>query len=297
MRTAFHYPEMGIVAPKQELASAKKRLFFRLLKNKTLKAIFSIDETLCEFVEKIGRPLSTKIRYLPDAAEFNGSMTRIQARNFLSIPDKAVVILVYGTLSLRKKAVDVLLQVADQKGFPEHVHILLAGQQDDGVHQLMHSPIAQKLRALSRLYVLDKFIPQDDEYAVFKASDIVWLGYRDHYGMSGVLLQAGKMGLPILACKEGLIGWLTEKHALGVTCDLRFQNDVLDGIRRLIEDIDAKKALDADDRWLHFSNNTVRDFVRALLQDDTKKRKSEDSIDTYQLEPPIQRINNQQARG
>ena len=50
---------------------------------------------------------------------------------------------------------------------------------------------------------------------VFSAADVVWLGYQGHYHMSGVLVQAGVMGLPVIACEEGLIGWLTRRFGSG----------------------------------------------------------------------------------
>jgi glycosyltransferase involved in cell wall biosynthesis len=72
------------------------------------------------------------------------------------------------------------------------------------------------LRKGGRLYEQDRFLYGEDEYAIFKAADVVWVGYEGQYVSSGVLLQAAMVGLPIVACDEGLIGWLTKSRELGI---------------------------------------------------------------------------------
>jgi glycosyltransferase involved in cell wall biosynthesis len=63
--------------------------------------------------------------------------------------------------------------------------------------------------------VLDHFISGETESDLFSACDVVWLGYKGHYGMSGVLVQAYRSGTPLIATADGLIGWFCGDGELG----------------------------------------------------------------------------------
>ena len=54
---------------------------------------------------------------------------------------------------------------------------------------------------------MNRYLNMDEENMVFSAADVVWLGYQGHYHMSGVLVQAGVMGLPVVASDEGLMAF------------------------------------------------------------------------------------------
>lgn len=215
MRTSFHFESVGVQAPSSQLHTIKKRLFFKALGNRHLQKLFTIDETLASYVNRNKSRLSAKLQYVADPAQLAGTQNRTQARQELGIPDEAVVLLVYGALSLRK-GVDALLNAAQQSSFPERVQILLAGRQDKQVRSLLASSQARSLREQGRLYEHDRFLSDEEEHMVFRAADAVWLGYRDHYTMSGVLVQAGLVGLPVVACSAGLIGWSTRRYDLGL---------------------------------------------------------------------------------
>jgi hypothetical protein len=47
----------------------------------------------------------------------------------------------------------------------------------------------------------------------------VWLGYKGHYGMSGVLVQAYRFNKPVIATADGLIGWFCRDGELGPVVD------------------------------------------------------------------------------
>ena len=105
----------------------------------------------------------------------------------------------------------------------------------------------------------------EEEYMVFKASDIAWLGYREHYTMSGVLAQAGSMGLPVIACKKGLIGWFTEKYELGVALNNLDEKGVIDAINRLL--LDKEKLFQFGNVARKcFAEHTTNNFVADIFQ-------------------------------
>ena len=105
----------------------------------------------------------------------------------------------------------------------------------------------------------------EEGYMVFKASDVVWLGYREHYTMSGVMAQAGSMGLPVIACKKGLIGWFTEKYELGVALNNLDEKEVINAINRLL--LDKEKLFKFGNAARKcFTEHTTKHFTASVLE-------------------------------
>lgn len=231
----FHLNKMNIVGPSSRLQVIHEQMFFHLLRNRTLRAVFTFDEPLVEYVWRTKPTLAQKLEYVPDPADFSGTATRDGARKALGISSDAVLLLVYGTPLSGRKGIDTLLNATQEPGFPSQVNILLAGKQKADVMALLASPQARALRKAGRLHELDYFLSDKEEHVVFRASDLVWLGYRSpHFGASGVLVQAGMMGLPVIACDEGLIGWLTQKNDSGIVVSVGNTRGVAEAITKLI---------------------------------------------------------------
>jgi glycosyltransferase involved in cell wall biosynthesis len=94
--------------------------------------------------------------------------------------------------------------------------LLLAGEQDQEVRGFMRAfiPILKPAPV-----ILDQFVSNEMERDLFSACDVVWLGYKGHYGMSGVLVQAYRFDKPVVATSDGLIGWLCRGGQLGPCLD------------------------------------------------------------------------------
>ena len=234
MRAAFHYPAMGIKAPTGKVEPVKRWLFGRLLRDPHLRVLFTIDETLYEYAHVWPPEVRSRLVYLPDLAVTKRSTDRLTARQGLGIPEDAIVILVYGSLS-KRKGIEALLQASEHHDFPARGHLLMAGKQAPDAMLILQSPQAMRLRQAGRLHELTHYLCEEEENTVFSAADAVWLGYLAHYQMSGVLVQAGMLGLPNIACEEGLIGWLTTRHQSGVVVPISDPSIVAKEIKDLFE--------------------------------------------------------------
>jgi glycosyltransferase involved in cell wall biosynthesis len=234
MAVRFHHRRMGVVSPSTRQDRLYEWLFQRLLRIPTMHALLTIDEPLVEYAHR-NWSRGEKVRFVPDAAAMEGTLTREEARHSLDIHPGQVVVLAYGALSARKGVAELLNALADPS-CPRNVVALLAGVQDTSIQALLASDSVRRLRAEGRLIEAPGFQDDAREYAAFRASDIVWLGYRGFYGMSGVLVQAGAMALPVIACSEGLIGWLARKHELGVVVDSGDVRQAVQAISRLATD-------------------------------------------------------------
>ena len=112
---------------------------------------------------------------------------------------------------------------------------------------------------------MNRFISEEEEYLVFKASDIIWIGYREHYTMSGVIVQAGRMGKPTIACKEGVIGWLTKKNKLGAVIDGPYEKEISEAVEQLMSN---RFGLDKfqESAMRFFSGHTIDNFKKTIFE-------------------------------
>ncbi len=258
----FHLSEKNLGVPSSRLEQIKKRAFLRLLHNRAFRAAYTFDDTLVQEVRKSRPKVANRLRFLPEPMELGGTHSKESARRKLGIPSDAVVILVYGTLD-HSKGIDALLAATKEDTFPEEVVLLMAGLQDAEVSGILTSSQAQSLREDGRLYERNEYLYGEKEYAVFQAADIVWIGYRHQYISSGVLIQAAMAGLPVVACNEGLISCLTQKHALGVVVSVDDRRAVTKAILRLVRDPDLSTKFGENGR--RFSASHSVDYFRQRI--------------------------------
>jgi glycosyltransferase involved in cell wall biosynthesis len=235
MRTMFHYGHMGVMAPPQKLATMRRWLFYRILRQKSMVAVLTIDPTLAEFAQKQRNPALRKIEYLADPAKHHSVMPpKAQARQQLNIPADARVVLLYGEIEVRKGVLS-LVQAAADPACSSHVHVLLAGRYRES-GQLYASEAFQLLNATGRIHIIKSYVEDEQERQILAASDCMWIGYTQFYGMSGTMVQSGRHALPVLASQEGLIGYLARKHEIGVIIEPRDQSSVVTALNRLVNE-------------------------------------------------------------
>lgn len=237
----FHHRRMGVLSPVSRQEWLSEKLFHRLVKVPKMRLLNVIDEPLSDFVYSEKRPGYEKVQYVPDAAFIEGVASRQEARKSLGFAEGQFAVLVYGALSSRKGISSLIDAVAMVEPSMDVV-VILAGKQDSETQEVLSRHQANRLRNAGSLIELPGFLDDVDEYRAFRAADAVWLGYLDFYGMSGVLLQAGRMGLPVIACHQGLIGWLTRKYNLGELVEPRQLQQVVSSIKVLVQNNKVRDA-------------------------------------------------------
>ncbi len=258
----FHLNEMGVEAPRNLPSRIKERLFFRLLASKTLTSVFTFDELLIRYAHAKSPALAKKVRLLPEPVSLGGGSSREEARRKLSISPGETVVLVYGVMDESKNLAPLLRAARDDR-FPENTSLLVAGPQDGATRSLLASAPARSLRDSGRLRERDEFLHGPDEHDIFLASDIVWVGYKGQYISSGVLLQAGMASLPVIACNEGLVGWLSGNYGLGPTVEPDNPGEVAAAVAKLSRDKPLAAKLGANGKN-HSQGHTTALFTRAL---------------------------------
>jgi glycosyltransferase involved in cell wall biosynthesis len=236
MRTMFHYGYMGINAPRQRLKSAIRRmLFYRILRQKSLVAILTIDPTLTEFAEKKRDAILRKIEFLADPARHHSVLPgKAEAKRLLNIPAESRVVLLYGEISPRKGVISLVESVADP-ACPALVHVLLAGRNADPA-PLLNCDAFKRLTAQGRIHIIDGYVEEEQERQALAAADCMWIGYTNFYGVSSMMVLSGRHAVPILATREGLIGYIARKHGIGVVIEPQDHSSVVSALIRLVNE-------------------------------------------------------------
>lgn len=235
MRPSFHHPEMGIPSPRPALWRIKRTMFSHLLKNKRLKQILTIDESLAQYLKHLKLD-EEKVTFLPQPSGLGLSPASIfSAPRRRRLPESnRKTILMYGALTFRK-GIKQLLQAFSKPSFPDFVDIVLAGNVTEEIRPLLSENWVKALQRNHRIILLDRFISENEEQVLFETADIVWLGYLGHFTCSGVLVQAAKAGRPVIACEEGIIGWQTRLYKLGVVVRPTDIDSIINGIKILVD--------------------------------------------------------------
>jgi glycosyltransferase involved in cell wall biosynthesis len=235
MRTMFHYIDVGIDAPPQKLRWLRRFILLRIMRQPSLKTLFSIDPTFAAYSNEQSEPEYRKVAFLPDpAAQHSALPSRHNARTALNIPYESKVVLLYGEIATRKGVFSLLRSAADSR-CSESIFVLLAGRSVNPL-TISENSAFQQLREQGRVRWLNGYVNEEQEPDLLAATDCMWVGYTDFYGMSGVMVLAARHSIPVIASKQGLIGFLTKSYDIGRLVDPAATATVITALNSLEKD-------------------------------------------------------------
>jgi glycosyltransferase involved in cell wall biosynthesis len=235
MNLNFHHRAMGVGGRRSWRERLNEVLVRRLLALPGLVSLMTLDELFPRYAEARSIAGKEKICYVPELPTLDDCASNGRTRKDFGLRDEQCAVLVYGSLSLRK-GIAQLLRATAGPSCPPSVVVVLAGVQDDAVRALLKGDDGQALRASGRLIEVPGYLSPSDEAAVFRAANVAWLGYWNFYNMSGMLLQATIAGLPVIACKNGLVGWYSSTYGLGELVDVTQHDEIVRALQSLALD-------------------------------------------------------------
>ena len=242
----------------------KWRAARRLLGGSNLKALFVINPSVKDVPVKWCSPLMlSKIRYLRDPAEPQRmSVSPRASRSALGIEDGDVAVLVFGSIDERK-GIDALLRTLAAYESLRNFRVILAGRQSEAVQSEIRAGRYAQLQLRNRLIMIDRFLTEAEQAMVFTAADVVWVGYWRHVYMSGVLVLAGKAGLPVVGTRDGEIGRLIADYKLGVSARVDVPSELEAALRAML---DARERVAMGKRGqAAFAGHSIENFGADVL--------------------------------
>jgi glycosyltransferase involved in cell wall biosynthesis len=216
-RPSFHYADwgQGPTTWAQRLQFLRKAWLLRMLVSRpTLRHLFCLDPfAVAPLNAWAGRELA---RHLPDPVPTRPVSEAEQRalRHRLGIEAGRRIVLVFGQLDDRK-GIDALLLALSR--LPNEVQrtwcLLLVGPLHDSIRDGLPTQIAQ----VGPVQVVQQhtFVQEPDIQPYIAVADLVAVLYRQHIGMSAVLVRAAAAGRPVLASDYGLLGKLVTTKQLG----------------------------------------------------------------------------------
>jgi glycosyltransferase involved in cell wall biosynthesis len=239
------------------------RIARRLLADRNCRALFCINPSVLEVPRAWLDPASrSKLRYLPDPAEPLQSLDRAASRAVLGVNAQQLVVLAFGAISDRQGVVELSEALIADARLANYV-LVVAGRQSPAMRARMDLPPLSELATAKRLRVIDRVVDATEQAQFFAAADIVWLGYLDHLGTSGVLVQAALAGRAVIGCSAGEIGSQVRRHDLGEAIDVRDPAAVRAALLRLGDA--ARRTACETNGPRAFAGHDVPAFKRLLL--------------------------------
>jgi glycosyltransferase involved in cell wall biosynthesis len=191
----------------------------------------------------------------------------VRARESLGIAKDLKVVLAYGAIAERK-GICSLIECASTPQCPPNICVLLAGQQSPEIEDFLAGEASLFLQKQSRLIAINRYISDSEEGELLAAADCMWVGYREFYMMSDILVLASRHGIPCLVSECGVSGYLMRKHRFGLIADPDNKATVLAALQELSSDSGmlagtGRRAKSA------FTRNSITEFqelVGAMIQ-------------------------------
>lgn len=216
-------------------APLRWKLLPSLLRTAGLRAVFTINAKARPFCMEPSRPAAfARLRYVADPAELRYTFPREHARARLGLRPEETAVLAFGTIDDRK-GVRELLNGALEVATASTIRVIIAGRQSVQIREFLASTGMRELLAQGRVTCYDQFVDDEMQGVLFSAADVVWLGYRDHEFSSGVMVLAGRAGLPVITGRSGEIAAAAASLGLGLQIDPSNPAEVADALVRMTD--------------------------------------------------------------
>ena len=138
-----------------------------------------------------------------------------EAREHLGLPPGEIVLLNFGCNHIFKNFETIFESLYD---IPFNYRLVFAGRMEPDSKANLPWKLAEKYNLLKNVIIDDRYIHDEEVGYFFYASDAIILSYRkDFKASSGVLTDAAKYGIPIIASNLEDVGGTVEAYKLGLT--------------------------------------------------------------------------------
>ena len=177
-----------------------------------------IDPVAYRRILQRGSCLAQRLCLLPEPLDNVVPIARAEARKRLGLPGDGRILGCTGRIGIRK-GVDVLLRAFAQADLKSDDRLLLAGEVDSEITQLMERDLGGLARS-GRIILLNRYLSDEELNWVICASDVVAATYlTSHSAPSGIVNKSAVIGRPVLASRFGWSDYMVPEFGLGTLTD------------------------------------------------------------------------------
>jgi D-inositol-3-phosphate glycosyltransferase len=179
-------------------------------------------------------------------------LDRREARISLGLPADGAVIGCVGAINERK-GIDCLLRSFAEADLPANSRLLLAGNHDALIRNLLKHDFADLVRA-GRIVSIDRYLSVEELQQSLAAMDLVCTPYMHQIAIASISLRAAAANRPVLAADDGWCGRMVPAFGMGWVSNPRDTQRFADAIRTSLEAAPSWERGEACNKLLEFHN-------------------------------------------
>ena len=258
MRRRFHLPRQGVAVRLRAVDHVDEILFRRFLSLPSPGHIGVLEPYLPTYAQAVSGSGPRKVIFVPDPADII-SGDREKSRRRLGLRQSDLAVVLFGRIDERK-GLPLLHEALTRPDWPAEAVLLLVGLDAGRAERRFRQARAASNRE-PKIACFDGYQSDQEVADVFAAGDVAWLAYQDHAGPSGLLVQAAKAGLAVLARPYGIIGYEVARYDLGLLVNTAA--DVVSALNFLITNSGRGREMGARGRT-RFADYTTTAYALAV---------------------------------
>ena len=268
-RPTFHYSRFISQQPSWTYQIQSWRERFQILfgsKHPMAHTLFCLDSFAVEQINNlIDKPYAV---YLPDPVPVERAPNEKVAalHNHLQIDPNRSVGLLFGAIDERKGIYEILEALSSlSEDSLKKLCFLIVGKLGNTDKQVVLTRIKQ-LESSRPLQIIlkDTFISEEEVPRYFQLSDFVLAAYKQHVGMSGILVRAAAAGKPIICSDYGLMGEITRQFKLGLLVDSKSPQEIAKAIEMYLA-YPLEKLCDREKMHTFARANSTEKFAKTIF--------------------------------
>ena len=226
----------------------------------------SVDLISYEWIQRHGGRLAERNDFLPDPIEDWPIKDRCDACRRLGLAEDSQWIGCVGAINERK-GIDLLLAAFAAAPLPPNARLLLAGEHQSSIRELLNTRYAELVRA-GRVVSLDRYLTVEELADTVAALQLVCTPYPRQIALASIVLRAAAGRRPVLATDFGWCGRVVPAFQLGWICNVRNIPEFAQAIARRLEQSSQWQPSPVAERLLEFHSpeNFAATFTAPLCE-------------------------------
>ncbi|MEJ2540517.1 MAG: glycosyltransferase family 4 protein [Gemmatimonadota bacterium] len=251
------YRNIGV--PQRWIRGPRRRGFYRLI-SRDIDGVAAITRgSLTALRELFPEPIPlTVISNAVDEASLRPRLERSSLRDRASTPQGAPVVLFVGALSPEKRVDRLIDAVAEVRKAGADLHLWIVGGGS------LRDRLEDQVEGLQLGESVRFFGPQEDVASFYAAADLLAL-VSETEGIPAVLLEAGLLGLPVVATRVGGIPECVADEETGLLVDEDDPAALVHALRRLTGDSGLRARLGSQARERVRAHHSIGSLTQEFL--------------------------------